>query len=222
MNEVKIICQKCGSGINDHGYILKKYNSIPKHCQNCRQELPHRFNKNLVTRKELAIYHHVHIVDFPFVLERETADEFDIYCYGGRFFGSNWAGASYSEKFLFYIPKKLNRELAVRIRKMEKTFQKFNPETQKLSDPITSIYYCIENHNTEVNMKALYLHNFEEYFKTTLKGYGRDRDKNILIESEFIQICQVSTTAKTGRFGNTNTLILSPDKELKKEVIGIE
>ena len=99
------------------------------------------------------------------------------------------------------------------VRKMRKIAEKEN------GDVINRIYFVIEPcHDTEApEIRAI---RTCSWYKTTLKGFGCDRNYKEKIEDNQEVILVASTWANSGRFGHTCRLIFTgPNYEIKSEGI---
>jgi len=75
-------------------------------------------------------------------------------------------------------------------------------------------YLVIEQSETAFQQELYW---FENYYKTTLKGYGRDRNITHSVEGEYEVVLEASTWARSGRFGNRTVLIIGKNLIIKQE-----
>jgi len=158
-----------------------------------------------VSRTVVAEFKNVNIERHPFIFEKENKDQF-IFYFGGREYG-NWGGARFDEKILVHIPKrfvtvkegdKYQIDPVICLRVMKKTIGENE-----------HVYFTIDTPDTDE--PELYLNYLFSYYKTTLKGYGKDRNykEHIENECEVLFSCEVSTWANTERFGNKTELLIA-------------
>jgi len=208
---VQVTCKVCGRefSYSPTDYARKGLQHTPRVCPACADKRA-GLEKIVVERRLLRHWEGVEMQKNPFKVEKEAGD-YILHTYGGRFFGI-WGGAWFSEKFLIYIAKSLLQTpfpWLVDIREMEKKFRR-GSGIEGLSK-----YYVIEPSAEKAPRWLLY--ELRAWRKTTLKGYGRDRDyKEILVpdnegEERIVgEILSVKTEAKrTGRFGNHYRIVLA-------------
>jgi len=105
------------------------------------------------------------------------------------------------------------------IRKMEKTWKKINTVNNKeIITTGTNEYLTIDQaQDTELPKKNIYY--FCDYYKTTLKGNGRDRNLKHQVSGEYDIILNGNSSCRSGRHGNSWELIVG--KNLKITETGI-
>lgn len=212
-------CKICDAIISeDEIEALKKFGfkNIPKMCEKCRREnRSYRLVLPSVKRERLEQYEGVQVESCYLVAQEghETGrrKENFPFAFGGRGFGkTSWAGVRFSDKILIYVHKSFVldgtnlefKDKLVDIRKMKKIVNIDGKEKE-------NIYFVFEpSKETEPNM---FLYYTESYYKTTLKGHGRDRKWDYTIEDPYISLLKGWTWSNSGRFGNTFELVLSPE-----------
>ena len=241
--QLQLKCKTCGGQIhkNELDYLKSLgFTHTPELCENCRREKRlYRRKCDKVNRVLLEEFDGVRVESVFFKPEelKQTQNRKTIYYpffFGGSNFGKHWTGARYSEKYMVFIHKSLCEEGAydldgkiINIRKMEKQITKKNEENEE---------GWIEKHEyltiqpAQTQEVKWYLYYLESYYKTTLKGFGRDRDWRYsyspadenLPESENLcfPLLEGWTTANTHRFGNNFELVISRNP-LKIEYHGV-
>lgn len=208
---MKVFCEFCGNIINDAEKILSRFGNPPKKCQACRSEQRSYRKEGIVSRQCLQEWDGVKIYDLSFIekLERQEAQKsrYWNYRFGGREFGSNWAGAGFDNQYPVFVQRDLNHSKPCKIRLMEKLWRK----EEKLH---RNEYLVIEQSETEFQQELYW---FENYHKTTLKGYGRDRNVSHSVEGEHEIVLEAATWARSGRFGNKTVLIVGKNLIIEKE-----
>ncbi len=139
---------------------------------------------------------------------------YKLFYFGGPNTG-RYGGASFSHKWLLFVNKNLAFPAIVDIRLMEKEF-KTEEKIEK------SEYLTIEK--SEKKQPDYYLYLLQDYSKTTLKGFGKDRDwkerlQPIGEKEEFMEeiIIKSYSGARSGRYGNYRRWIIA---NTQCEVIG--
>jgi hypothetical protein len=136
-------------------------------------------------------------------------EKYNIYRYGGRNFGV-WGGARFSKKAIIMVDKKIMEfPTVVDIRKVKKTWTDEDGRNRE------SIYFVVEPCN--IIDKKLYLYELRKWRKTTLKGYGCDRNYSEHLEpldekkgEVMIEVvCETESWCNSGRYGNTYKLVVS-------------
>jgi len=210
-------CERCGLEILDYDYLVKKYPyTPPKYCEACRREIRPDRRKSDVERKHIKTYSNVLIniaQDLMPRFEKAKGDndknEYIILSTGGREYGkeyTHWAGAKYDKKELWFIPKSLKNKIddmiIANIRAMEKIDRKGNIYR----------YYVIEK--SESSKPERQLIRLNHYHKTTLKGYGKDRNYHESIREEDLDRVEFLTSYKnnsrSGRFGYKAEFYIAP------------
>lgn len=207
-------CIICGENIADTNFLsLEKGLHKPKYCEFHRRQIRSYRNAANVQRKELERWDNLQLIDFPFYQDRQANDRsmFQNYAIGGRDFGE-WGGASHDGKTIVHIDKRIlaDKKQPVLIRKMLKVVDSRELHTYLTIEPAS-----------DLTIPASYAHFICDYYKTTLKGYGRDRNISTIIESLYTEILSGSSSARSGRFGNTWRLITSKDELLRTERKGV-
>lgn len=215
-------CERCGKPIADFNFLKEHgYEHEAKYCEQCRRNIRHYRVTMNVERTLLAEWINVAIRRLPIEYEKTTKDgKMVIFRFGGRFFDkSNWGGASYSQKILFFVDsslvkgEELIKERVVHIRKMLKVISKENKGER------TNEYFVIEPAGS--NIPERYVDFLLSYYKTTMKGYGRDRDYKEECISDHEVIAEVSSSARSGRFGNSHKIIIIETDDYKIEGGGL-
>lgn len=218
-------CEKCEKVIKDYDLLIKAGLSEPRFCENCRREIRAYRKKIHVKRSLLREWKNVKINRIYLELSKtpETTKHGNnkyIFAAGGRRFGpTSWAGVSYNERYLFFVAPqlvekgKIKEKSIVNIRKMLKVWSNLDLKEG------SNIYFVIEP-SMEENPEA-YLDYVSGYYKTTLAGYGRDRDYREHIETEDYveELTHNTTSARSGRFGNyvTHYVIFSKEYSIEPE-----
>lgn len=203
-------CIKCGASINDAQNIeALGYTIEPKYCEACRREIRNYRKKSNIVRTELRRWDNVLFTDFPFEKEEvENEDKYLVYRFGGRRFGRcSWAGAAHSGKVLVFVSREWDRSAPALIRLMSKKHEAGENE-----------YLVIEpaQDTTLPQSRAYYV---EDYYKTTMRGLGRDRNLTHVVEGEYDVVLEGTTRSRSGRFGNKFRLLIAD--ELRVEAEGI-
>ena len=201
-------CVNCGAPILDAEFLVSAgYTNPAKYCEKCRREMREHRKEGVTNRSLLQEWKGVMVDDFYGEFQKE-AGKYRIYAVGGRRFsdggaGSSYAGVSYDQRILIYVQSDLIQNESIQglidIRKMVKEYEKDG--SKRLSE-----YYVFEK-SAETEIK-LYLTYLKRWWKTTLKGYGQDRDftQRIIspddIHSPVIEtLFSVKSSARSGRFG---------------------
>jgi len=209
---VNLLCQKCGTNFpfSPADYTLKGLSSVPKSCPKCCDERQ-GLEKVVVNRRCLEEYI-CKVVSFPELVGIQAGEKYRVGKFGGREYGK-WGGARFDDAYLFYINNSLPENLTgqtVMIRKMEKIWSKGE-------DQHRSIYFVIDP-APAIDPPSYYLYLIRSWYKTTLKGYGRNRNYSEKLEDgesfSQIELVSVSTRCNSGRFGNNYRLVIA-DKEVK-------
>ena len=208
-------CERCNEIIKDYDYLVKQYpDTPPKYCEACRREIRPDRRKSDVERKHIKTYCNVLIniaqdlmPRYEKVRDNNPNNKYIILSTGGRNYGkeyTSWAGVSYDKKELWYVPKtlkdKMDDSMTVNIRVMEKT-----------KDSKTYRYYVLEESSEKAEKLLVRLNN---YHKTTLRGYGRDRNFKEYISEEYINkvefLASYKNSARSGRFGYKAEFYIAP------------
>jgi len=168
-------------------------------------------NKIVVKREMLNKWEGVFIEKIDFLGDGNGNNDNDKYIckfYGGRNFGM-WGGARFSQKWLFFINKQITEfPVIVNIRQMKKVWQGADGKQGE------NVYFVIDP--SEVEEPKLYLYEVRSWHKTTLKGFGRDRNYAEHLEpvdEEGAEIagevlCEAESHSNSGRYGNRYQLVL--------------
>ena len=236
---LQLKCKKCDEIIhqNEIDYLKSLgFTHTPELCENCRREKRlYRRKCDKIDRVLLEEFDGVRVESVYFRAEelKQPQNKKTIYypfSFGGSNFGKHWTGARYSEKYMVFVHKDICEEGAydlegklINIRKMEKQITKKNEGWTE-----SHVYLTIQP--SQIQEIKWYLYYLESYYKTTLKGFGRDRDwrytyspaDESIPESENLcfPLLEGWTTANTHRFGNNFELIISRNP-LKIEYHGV-
>lgn len=138
--------------------------------------------------------------------EVENEDKYLVYRFGGRSFGkSGWAGVAHSGKTLVFVSREWDRSAPALVRLMSKKHEAGENE-----------YLVIEpaQDTTLSQSRAYYV---EDYYKTTMKGFGRDRSLTHVIEGEYDVVLEGGTSSRSGRFGNSFQLLIADELKIEEE-----
>ena len=201
-------CIKCGASILDAQNIeALGYTIEPKYCESCRREIRNYRKKSDIVRVEKRRWDNVLFTDFPFEKEEvENEDKYLVYRFGGRSFGkSGWAGVAHSGKTLVFVSREWDRSAPALVRLMSKKHEAGENE-----------YLVIEPaQNTTLSQSRAYY--VEDYYKTTMKGFGRDRSLTHVIEGEYDVVLEGGTSSRSGRFGNSFQLLIADELKIEEE-----
>jgi hypothetical protein len=209
---VKLGCTKCGEvfDFSPAHYSLLGLKDIPKVCPKCAdiRQGTNRINKIVIKRELLNEWKGVYITNVDFLAGENDNDKYICKYYGGRNFGV-WGGARFSQRRLFFINKQIVEFPAVvDIRQMKKVWQGVDGKKGE------NIYFVIDP--SEVEEPKLYLYEVRRWYKTTLKGFGRNRNykehlEPINGEGEVAGevLCEASSWCNSGRYGNEYQLVLT-------------
>ena len=203
-------CLKCGASINDAQNIeALGYTIEPKYCECCRREIRSYRKKSNIVRTELRRWDNVLFTDLPFEKEvRENEDKYLVYRFGGRRFGRcGWTGVAHSGKVLVFVSREWDRSAPALVRLMSKKHEAGEND-----------YLVIEpaQDTTLPQSRAYYV---EDYYKTTMRGHGRDRNLTHVVEGEYDVVLEGTTRSRSGRFGNKFRLLIAD--ELRVEAEGV-
>lgn len=201
-------CIKCGASINDAQNIeALGYTIEPKYCENCRREIRHYRKKSKIVRTEKRRWDNVLFAAFPFEKEEvENEDKYLVYRFGGRQFGKScWAGVVHSGKVLVFVSHEWNQSAPALVRLMTKKHEAGENE-----------YLVIEpaQDTTLPQSRAYYV---EDYYKTTMRGHGRDRNLTHVVEGEYDVVLEGTTRSRSGRFGNSFKLLIADELKIEEE-----
>lgn len=203
-------CIKCGASILDAQNIAELgYTIEPKYCENCRREIRHYRKKSKIERSEKRRWDNVLFTDFPFEKEEsENEDRYFVYRFGGRRFGrSRWSGVAHSGQVLVFVSREWDKSSPALVRLMSKKYEGGENE-----------YLVIEpvKDTTLPQSRAYYV---EDYYKTTMRGHGRDRNLTHVIEGEYDVVLEGTTRSRSGRFGNSFKLLIADELKIEEEGI---
>lgn len=208
-------CIKCGEKIIDPGHLKEVlgYKHDPKYCEKCRRVLRNYRNKTEIQRQEIARWDNCTFKNFPFKPESLTQDgRYDIYAIGGRRWGE-WGGVCHSGKILCFVNINHEPEHPCLIRKMKKNWIKNNGEEIIKGEND----YIVIDPEIETERPMQYVYYFCDYYKTTLKGFGRDRNLKHIVSGEYDVIINGHSSARSGRFGNRWQLIVGKNIEIERK-----
>jgi hypothetical protein len=220
---VKIGCTKCEEvfEFSPKHHSLLGLKDIPKICPKCADIRQGKKVVKIVVKRELLNeWKGVYVENIDFLKGEDDNDRYICKYYGGRNFGI-WGGVRFSQRYLIFINKQIVEFPAiVDIRQMRKIWQGVDGRDGE------SVYFVIDPSEVE---KQWYLYELRSWHKTTLKGYGRDRNYKEYFEpvdSEEAEVnsevlCEVESWGNSGRFGNKYMLLLT-DKPCKVIGDGIE
>lgn len=218
---LKVECKKCGELFDfaPQDYSIKGLENIPKRCPKCCDTAAN-LEKIVLSRREIERWEGVFVENNPFASEGREEAIYNYFSYGGRNFG-NWGGASFTDKTLIYIHKsvlELPKPWIVTIRKMEKTYT-----TSSKNDKNIKEYFVMD---PCFDLVRWYLYEVRSWHKTTLKGFGKDRNyREYLVpliqrdekeEINIIELISTSSGARSGRYGNNYAIYLA-DRPCKIE-----
>lgn len=103
--------------------------------------------------------------------------------------------------------RRLARDCGYSRRKGKDNFEAFYRENAMPYDPAQEAL---------LQVKAYYI---ENYYKTTMRGHGRDRNLTHVVEGEYDVVLEGTTRSRSGRFGNSFRLLIAD--ELKIEAEGV-
>ncbi len=163
-------------------------------------------------RKTIREWEGVKISNFPLVIDKDLTHKNERkWVFGGRYFTitGHWAGVSYLGRYVFYTPLLDEDEIISRVwdlREVEEKGEIINAKGEKLT--ISRRYYCLEPSESQVvKYHARFVGG---HYKTTLKGYGRDRDYSQNTKNNDAEIiCKTSNSSRSGRFGSYACLVIS-------------
>jgi hypothetical protein len=159
--------------------------------------------------REIASWDGV-LIQNPISWRKVTREGLPAFQYGGPHFGT-WGGTVASGEFFFYVYcAEIDFTKPVRIKKMKKTWRGFGREA-------STTYFVVEPTDAQPRW---WLYELKSWYKTTLKGYGRDRDYQEHLEPqvepqafsndvEITELIQVESRCRSGRYGNKYRLILT-------------
>lgn len=209
---VKLECKKCGNvfDFNPHHYSILGMKEIPKRCPKCIDSKNH-LEKVVIKRECIKEYKNVKLERLIIEKERE-GDKYIYFSFGGRNFG-NFGGASFTRKYLIYINKLIGEVnditgKVVDVRVMQKVYYDNSKGVEK-----TNEYIVLDP--AEGEEVKFYLYTLESYYKTTLAGYGRDRNYKEKLEPvdegeyKYDVLCSVSSGSRSGRYGNQYEMIVA-------------
>lgn len=201
-------CIKCGAQIIDAQNIeALGYTIEPKYCENCRREIRHYRKKSNIVRTEKRRWDNVVFTDFPFEKEEvESEDKYFVYRFGGRRFGRcSWAGVAHSGKVLVFVSREWDQSAPALVRLMSKKYEGGEND-----------YLVIEpaQDTTLPQSRAYYV---EDYYKTTMRGHGRDRNLTHVVEGEYDVVLEGTTRSRSRRFGNSFRLLIADNLKIEEE-----
>lgn len=128
--------------------------------------------------------------------------------FGGRNFGGRWAGVDHSLPILFYVHKDVLDSFFVNIRISEKIVT-LEDGTQKIYPTI-----WVRNPHTHEDLPEYFAYLVDQYSKDTLQGYfHRHKKADFSLPSDDISVlCHSHTNCRSGRFGNTTSIIFTPSQ----------
>lgn len=197
----KKLCAICGKEIED----LQTLPAKVKYCRSCRRE---RSGLRPANIKVLAEYDGVIFNKSGIVFSKETEPRKnqkyirDIFIFGGPDYES-WGGLRYTTKAIVYVDKGINEGDVVRILLCSKEHIDANGKTY------VNNYLSIAKSKSKEPPKMKMVYD-RGYYKTTLKGYGRDRHVSLATYtgSEMIKLLSNSTGCRSGRYGSNERLAL--------------
>jgi len=169
-------------------------------------------------KKDLRNWKRVKFQNFPLALFKETKGS-NIYIFGGRYYSvtGEWGGVSYSGRYRFHVPPKIKLEDVPKglwdlVEKQEEFVSPANGEK------VIRIYYTLQPTEGKPQHFAAFLGG---HFKTTLSGYGRDRDyKETTSTKGYEVIAQTSNSCRSGRFGAIGSFVIAKEP-IEIEPVGV-
>jgi len=208
---VKLGCSKCGEvfDFNPAHYSLMGLKDIPKVCPKCADiRQGSKLSKIVMKRELINEWKGVLVESGDFLKSGEDRDKYVCKYYGGPNFGV-YGGVRFSQRWLIFINKQIVEFPAiVDIREMKKIW---GAEERRGEN----VYFVIDP--SEIKEPKLYLYEVRHWYKTTLKGFGRDRDyaehlepvdgEGVEVKGEIL--CEVSSRCNSGRYGNRYQLVVT-------------
>jgi len=165
-----------------------------------------------VKKEVVATWEAVSIQETPSWVEETTASGIPVLRYGGPNLGV-WSGLIYSRIFLFYRNGEIDFQKLINIKKMQKTWE--DKGTGKKGQ---SVYFVLSQ--SEKTAPQWYLYEVRQWHKTTIRGFGRNRnykehlepvglEENGDLSIECVELVRVSTGCRSGRYGNEYRLVLT-------------
>jgi len=102
--------------------------------------------------------------------------------------------------------RKLARNCGYSRRKGKDNFEAFYRELAIPYDPAQD--------TTLPQSRAYYV---EDYYKTTMRGHGRDRNLTHVVEGEYDVVLEGTTRSRSGRFGNSFKLLIADELKIEEE-----
>jgi hypothetical protein len=169
-------------------------------------------SKVSVRKEVIGTWDAVSVQEIPSWVKEVTESGIPVLRYGGPNFGA-WSGLLYSRIFLFYLKGEVDFQKLITIKRMQKTWEDKGTGKKGQSE-----YFVLsQSDKTEIEW---YLYELRSWHKTTIRGFGRDRnykehlepvglEDNGDVSIECVELVRVSCGCRSGRYGNEYRLVLT-------------
>ncbi len=163
-------------------------------------------------RKVLQTWEGVKFQNFPLVLDKVT-DGSNIYMFGGRNYSvtGHWGGVEYAGRYRFYAPHLTPEEIIDKVWTLSKMLEIVDIiNTRGEKGTVQREYFTLQPYEGEIQYYVAFIGG---HYKTTLKGYGRNRnyEEYIVSPGEYEILATTSNQCRSGRFGSSGAMIIAPE-----------
>lgn len=163
-------------------------------------------------RKTLQVWEGVKFQNFPLVLDKITNGS-NIYVFGGRGYSvtGHWGGSQYSGRYRFHTPHLKPEEVCGGIWVLSKVWERVDVVNAKgEKEEKEREYFTLSHYDGEPKYWVVFI---GSHYKTTLKGYGRDRnyEEYIVSPEEYEILATTSNQCRSGRFGSFGVMIIASE-----------
>jgi len=186
----------------------------------------------VVKKEKLKEYNKVKVEfsleDLPIVRELKNSE---IRRFGGERFGGEWSGNHFSGLYYLHVPKKPDQGKKIfNIIEIKKSvlYTKQRPDRESKYPPdssktpwvdilVASVQYTWHFKPVQEEVEPeWYMYRTDKWYKTTLRGVGRNRDYSEHLEPidedkevEILEIMSTSNSAHSGRFGHSTKIYIA-------------
>lgn len=163
-------------------------------------------------RKVLQTWEGVKFQNFPLILDKVTNGS-NVYAFGGRDYSvtGHWGGSQYSGRYRFHTPHLKPEEIIDRVWVLTKMWERVSAvNTKGEKEEREREYFTLSLYEGEPQFWVVFI---GSHYKTTLKGYGKNRDyeEYVVSPEQYEVLATTSNCCRSGRFGSSGAMIIAPE-----------